>query len=412
MTQTITDYTNSTLETFDKKWKANLATFNIFKKKWSLTSEMEITSENLNENQNKSLKLDSFIEKILSGFDEQMEKDEAFWTKFFSFEDRKLTKGNSEITRLMISIYTLPKQKLIELLNGTKRLSSLSSFFILSELKNLIEAKKAEEEKHENEKERMKTSFSTSTITEMFTELNIQNNTFAQEQKRLLDEYRPEVTKNEVLLPVRNFTSLSVALYKIFAKTNKDIFLLNVREIYEAITNWLQKVSQANPKAKDVIIIENTYYIYNNFSKIQDPVYSQIAEETKGVIERQSSLYAKILFAKAFSNFTEFWFKIKEISEQTDISTVPLSGAYSKTSFLRTVKNTFSGISTATEKIIGKMSKEFSKEGGILRVQYDKFTEYMLKEYEDIENFAKKAYNERVNPSKAEIQAVLLDKRP
>jgi len=109
----------------------------------------------------------------------------------------------------MISIYTLPKQKLIELLNGTKRLSSLSSFFILSELKNLIEAKKAEEEKHENEKERMKTSFSTSTITEMFTELNIQNNTFAQEQKRLLDEYRPEVTKNEVLLPVRNFTVIN-----------------------------------------------------------------------------------------------------------------------------------------------------------------------------------------------------------
>lgn len=92
MTQTITDYTNSTLETFDKKWKANLATFNIFKKKWSLTSEMEITSENLNENQNKTLRLDSFIEKILSGFDEQMEKDETFWTKFFSFEDRKLTK--------------------------------------------------------------------------------------------------------------------------------------------------------------------------------------------------------------------------------------------------------------------------------------------------------------------------------
>jgi len=36
----------------------------------------------------------------------------------------------------------------------------------------------------------------------------------------------------------------------------------------------------------------------------------------------------------------------------------------------------------------------------------------MVKEYDDIENFAKKAYNERINPSKAEIQAVLLDKRP
>jgi len=31
-------------------------------------------------------------------------------------------------------------------------------------------------------------------------------------------------------------------------------------------------------------------------------------------------------------------------------------------------------VSTAIEKIIGKMSKEFSKEGGLVRVQYDKFT--------------------------------------
>jgi len=62
------------------------------------------------------------------------------------------------------------------------------------------------------------------------------------------------------------------------------------------------------------------------------------------VVERQSNLYAKNIFAKAFSNFAEFWFKIKEISEQTDISTIPLSGPYSKTSFLRTVKMVFSGV--------------------------------------------------------------------
>jgi len=35
----------------------------------------------------------------------------------------------------------------------------------------------------------------------------------------------------------------------------------------------------------------------------------------------------------------------------------------------------------------------------------------MLKEYEEVEKFVNKAYNEKINPSKAEIQAVLLDKR-
>jgi len=63
------------------------------------------------------------------------------------------------------------------------------------------------------------------------------------------------------------------------------------------------------------------------------------------------------------------------------------------------------------EKIITKISKEFSKEGSLQKVIYERFMEYMLKEYEEIEKFVNKAYNEKINPSKAEIQAVLLDKR-
>jgi len=134
----------------------------------------------------------------------------------------------------MVSIYTLPKQKLIELLNGSKKLTSLSTFFILAELKNLIELKKEEEEKIDST-ERVKTSFSASTITEMFTQLNIQNNSFAQEQKKLLDEYRPEVTKNEVLLPVRNFT----------VKLLLIIFISNSR--YQSLfTKYLQKPTKTS----------------------------------------------------------------------------------------------------------------------------------------------------------------------
>jgi len=69
-----------------------LGSFNIFKNKWNIASPMEITSENLNDNINKTQKLNTFLNKIISNFDEQMEKDEVFWIRFFSFDDRKLTR--------------------------------------------------------------------------------------------------------------------------------------------------------------------------------------------------------------------------------------------------------------------------------------------------------------------------------
>ena len=300
---------------------------------------MEINSENLNENQNKSLKLNAFLNKILNNFDEQMEKDEVFWIKFFSFDDRKLARGNDNINEFLTSVYTIPKHKLISLLNQMKATSSISSFFILSELKNLLEARK----KEELEQEDQGTSFCSSTMTEIYTALNIQNNTFAQEQKKFLEVYRPELKQSEVLLlPIRNFTALSVALYQIFTNTNKDIFLLNVREIYDAMDGWLQKVTQINIKAKDVIMIENNYYMSTKFAKIQDPIYQQISNDTKTIYERHMKQYVKGVFSKAFSAFADVWFKIKEIFEQTDVSTIPLSGQYSKTSFLKNLKMTFS----------------------------------------------------------------------
>jgi len=323
---------------------------------------MEINSENLNENQNKSLKLNDFLNKILNNFDEQMEKDEIFWIKFFSFDDRKLTRGNNDINYFLTSVYTIPKHKLIGLLNEMKAKSSISSFFILSELKNILESRKKEELEQEDQQKDFKegTSFCSSTMTEVYTALNIQNNTFAQEQKKFLENYRPELKQSEVLLlPIRNFTALSIALYQIFTNTNKDIFLLNVREIYDAMDGWLQKVTQANPKAKDVImigilrnspttlsfLIENNYYMSTKFAKIQDPIYTQISNDTKNIYERHMKLYVKSVFSKAFSAFTDVWFKIKEIFEQTDVSTIPLSGQYSKTAFLKNLKMTFSMVS-------------------------------------------------------------------
>jgi len=407
----ITEFTNLNLPNFEKKWNSVLGSFNIFKNKWNIASQMEINSENLNDNVNKTQKLNTFLNKIISNFDEQMEKDEVFWIRFFSFDDRKLTRGNNDINFFLTSIYTIPKHKLISLLNGMKSQSSISSFFILSELKNILEAKKSEELEREDIQGEG-TSFSESTITEVYTALNIQNNSFAQEQKKFLENYRPEIKQSEVLLlPVRNFTALSVALYQIFANTNKDIFLLNVREIYDAIDNWLQKVTQLNTKVKDVLLIENSFYMSTKFGKISDPIYTQISNDTKAIFERHTKLYVKGVFAKAFSAVADVWFKIKEIFEQTDVSTIPLSGQYSKTYFLKNIKMTFSMTAGTIEKIITKISKEFSKEGGLQKVIYERFMEYMLKEYEEIEKFVNKAYNEKINPSKAEIQAVLMDKR-
>lgn len=69
----------------------------------------------------------------------------------------------------------------------------------------------------------------------------------------------------------------------------------------------------------------------------------------KDVFERQSKVYVKGLFSRTFPDFADYWFKIKEISDQTDITTIQLSGPYSKTNFLKSLKKTFSAVADITE---------------------------------------------------------------
>ena len=114
-------------------------------------------------------------------------------------------RGNTEIKFFLTSIYTYPKQKLTELLNSSKKLSSISTIFVLAEVKKIMEAKQKEDDEL-TDREREEASFTYSTMNEIFKELNTQNNSFAQEQIKFLKQHRQDILTNEVLLPVRNFT--------------------------------------------------------------------------------------------------------------------------------------------------------------------------------------------------------------
>ena len=61
--------------------------------------------------------------------------------------------------------------------------------------------------------------------------------------------------------------------------------------------------------------------------------------------------------------------------------------------------------------MVSKMQKKFSKNKALLKGAYKKLIQFMMEEYEEIENFADKAYGENVYPSKSEINAVLIDKQ-
>jgi len=61
---------------------------------------------------------------------------------------------------------------------------------------------------------------------------------------------------------------MSVALYDIFYQEKKEIFVSDIKEIYDSLKSWLYKKANNMTKGKDILLIENSFYIANAFAKI------------------------------------------------------------------------------------------------------------------------------------------------
>jgi hypothetical protein len=66
----------------------------------------------------------------------------------------------------------------------------------------------------------------------------------------------------------------------------------------------------------------------------------------KDAYEKQSLIFVRNIFIQTFQEFSSYWFKIKEIGDQSDFSNIQLSGNYSKSNFLKMIKTNFLGVIT------------------------------------------------------------------
>jgi hypothetical protein len=77
---------------FERKWKASLSSYNIFKTKLNITATIQLNQANINQYQAGNQKLLGNIIKLLSNLSDQIESDENYWSIYFSSEERKLPK--------------------------------------------------------------------------------------------------------------------------------------------------------------------------------------------------------------------------------------------------------------------------------------------------------------------------------
>jgi hypothetical protein len=88
----ISNFINTGLEIFEKKWTSTILTYNLFKSKFSLATSIEINPATMNSNQSGDKKLSSFIQETVSAIYESINDDESYWPRYFGTNQRRLTR--------------------------------------------------------------------------------------------------------------------------------------------------------------------------------------------------------------------------------------------------------------------------------------------------------------------------------
>lgn len=139
------------LSRYEKIWKSELSHYNLFKIHFSFEhSENEDANsfKNLDKSNQSELNLGQWLEEIFLNINNQIESDELYWCKYWSYENMKLKPEDETIYKFIENSYKSFLNKLEEFFNFYCKIAPFFIFLTDYELRKMIQNNKELEKKN------------------------------------------------------------------------------------------------------------------------------------------------------------------------------------------------------------------------------------------------------------------------
>ncbi|EAR84494.2 exocyst complex component Sec3 (macronuclear) [Tetrahymena thermophila SB210] len=412
-----------------------------------------VNAENISQPNSLMQWFQDFINQ-LSG---QIDLDLNYWTKYFSFDQKKFTKDDQEIQSFISEAYSPLFLMVNELVEESIQASPISAYCFLTSTLNYLTAKEKDEEEDDADTKTVvqdsrssvysyissksiqknpelpivdnsdtlstisgagrkesfnvpagavKTKIMENFLLDLKKELESRKKTIAHSYQKYLSDHDYKVKYAPPFDQSIYFSDAFRLMIDLFGPYISTYYQKDLQTYASYFTSWIKEQSKKYEKYENIRVITNIFPVMNKLTGSQISQYKDVYKKINSAYKENQQNYCIDLFCYHFTKFSEMWFKIKSVNP----SDLESDSQFNAGKFVKSVQNTFSHIEKELDPILKRMKKHFCKDNEIIQRQFEALIEYIIEQYTEIEQLCWKALKIKVTPSIQEVQTNLQKK--
>ncbi|KAL4435083.1 hypothetical protein ABPG74_003576 [Tetrahymena malaccensis] len=412
-----------------------------------------VNAENISQPNSLMQWFQDFINQ-LSG---QIDLDLNYWTKYFSFDQKKFTKDDQEIQSFISEAYSPLFLMVNELVEESLQVSPISAYCFLTSTLNYLTAKEKDEEDDDAETKTVvqdsrssvysyissksiqknpeqsivdnsdtlstisgagrkesfnvpvgavKTKIMENFLLDLKKELESRKKQIAHSYQKYLSDHDYKVKYAPPFDQSIYFSDAFRLMIDLFGPYISTYYQKDLQTYASYFIAWIKEQSKKYEKYENIRVITNLFPVMNKLTGSQITQYKDVYKKINSAYKENQQNYCIDLFCYHFTKFSEMWFKIKSVNP----SDLESDSQFNAGKFVKSVQNTFSHIEKELDSILKRMKKHFCKDNEIIQRQFEALIEYIIEQYTEIEQLCWKALKIKVTPSIQEVQSNLQKK--
>ncbi|KAL3845198.1 hypothetical protein ACJIZ3_002601 [Penstemon smallii] len=240
-------------------------------------------------------------------------------------------------------------------------------------------------------------------------------NRISSQFSRFVDEACHQIEKNErnvrqmgVLSYIPRFAILATRMEQYIQGQSRDLVDQAYMKFVTIMFVTLDKISQADPKYADILLLENYAAFQNSLYDLANvvPTLAKFYHQASESYEQACTRFISTIIYYTFERLFQFARRIEDLMYTSTPEEIPFQVGLSKVDLRKVVKSSLSGVDKSISAMYKKLQKNLTSEE-LLPSLWDKCKKEFLDKYDSFAQLVAKVYPNETIPSVSEMRDLL-----
>ncbi|KAK9129980.1 hypothetical protein Sjap_010467 [Stephania japonica] len=245
-------------------------------------------------------------------------------------------------------------------------------------------------------------------LDDLESKISVQFNRFVDEACHQIERNERNVRQMGVLPYIPRFATLATRMEQYIQGQSRELVDQAYMKFVSIMFATLEKISQAEPKYADIVLLENYAAFQNSLYDLANvvPTLAKFYHQASEAYEQACTRHINMIIYYQFERLFQFARKIEDLMYTITPEEIPFQLGLSKMDLRKMLKSSLSGVDKSISAMYRRLQKNLTSEE-LLPSLWDKCKKEFLDKYESFAQLVAKIYPNETIPSVAEMRDLL-----